>query len=252
MAPPVPSKRRSTTSSWSGSDPGSPTEKLLSVRPDPPPQPRGPSPQLMGLAQPRLGVAATGYYSSGGGVGGGVGAGSRLSGSAMGSPSSFSPGRPAAAAATATPSPTLSQIVLRTRSPNKASDTDASSVGSTPVTSPPPRLQKPRVPPKPKPSAALMVMSRRSLGPDQVSSSSADDADDDPARLTPLVSASSSPDVVPTTGGRCLDDSPPPSGGDVLPASSLLSDEEGSTDAEEWSLTSGLAAVDSDDSTNCT
>ena len=142
VAPPIPSKRRSTPS-WSGSersDPGSPTEKLLSIR--------------------------GGYSSSVQGIGGDAPSPvtSRLGGSpyAAGSPS-----RP-----TATPSPTLSQIVLKTHSPARPG-TD-SSLGSTPTSgmsssgpadaSP---LRKPKVPLKPKPAIAkkpqfLMSPSRTS------------------------------------------------------------------------------------------
>ncbi len=275
--PPLPVKRRSTPSWSGGSDPESPTEKLLSVRQEPTagrggakpgdgdPGSRygvkssalgyGPKPYGVearkdvsgfgagarvdsggyGLRQPagpRMGVSA-GYY----------GAGSRGATSPTSSVSpALSPSRPAA-----TPSPTLSQIVLRNRGPSKPGD-DVSP-GSTPTTpssdasggsaaASATKLQKPKVPPKPKPGAARMKLQLDQVSENEADSDAATDATDPTS--THLTQAlhnphPSSPDCLPVTSAE------------YAVARELLSDDEYSTDVEEWSLTSGLATVDSDD-----
>ena len=224
VVPPIPSKPRSTPS-WSGSersDPGSPTEKLLSIR---------------------------GGYSSVQGIGGDTPSPvrSRLGGSPYGSRlAAGSPSRP-----TATPSPTLSQIVLKTHSPARPG-TD-SSRGSTPTSgmsnsgpAAASQLRKPKIPLKPKPAIAkkpqfLMTKSRTQ---DQVSLSGSDEDDGDSydddtersASPQPELTTTPSPDLLSVpSGGRAAT---PPGG-----ANALLS-EEWSTDADEWSLTSSL---DTDD-----
>ena len=220
VVPPIPSKRRSTPS-WSSSersDPGSPTEKLLSIR--------------------------GGYSSSVQGIGGDAPSPvtSQLGGSPYGSRlAAGSPSRP-----TATPSPTLSQIVLKTHSPARPG-TD-SSRGSTPtsgMSSSGPAAasqpRKPKVPLKPKPAIPkkpqfLMTPGRTH---DQVSLSGSDlddgdSCDDDAERSASLEPelTTTSPDVLSmATGGHAT----ALSGG----ANALFSDD-CSTDAEEWSLTSGL------------
>ena len=224
VVPPIPSKRRSTPS-WSGSersDPGSPTEKLLSIH-----------------GGYKASSQATGDTPSP--------ISCRLGGSPYGNRlGAGSPNRPVA-----TPLPTLSQIVLKTHSPVRpGTDTSRGSTPTSDTSSSTPasaQLKKPRVPPKPKPAIAKkppVLMSTTTttsfVGTDQVSLSNDDDelsASPQPALTMP------SPDLLlaPSRGPSTTNE---PRDGDV---NVLLSDDDCSTDAEEWSLTSSLATVDSDD-----